>query len=124
MRALAGIPMDRMEAIEKLVDEFHLNVEERKTFLESPLLKEELVAAIVKIISRNDSYPSNWKSADDFEGVFLAKKDAGYVATYKVEEGLMRYSIIEIREFGEKEEAAKYAIERMFGGVIDGIEIN
>ena len=115
--------MDRMEAVEKLVDEFHLNVEERRKFSESPLLQKEVVAGIVNIISRNGSYPSDWKSESDFEGVCLEKRDVGYVATYKAEESLMRYSIIEIREFEEKEDAARYAMEKMFGGVIDGIEI-
>ena len=112
-----------METVEKLVDEFHLNVEERKTFLESPLLKEEVEAGIIKIISQKGFYPSNWKPETDFEGVYLEKSEKKYVATYKAEDGLANYSIVEIREFEDKEEAARYALEKMFGGIIDGIEI-
>ena len=115
--------MDRMEAIEKLVDDFHLNVEDRETFRESPLLIDEVIAGIVSIISQRGFYPSNWKPENDFEGVCLAKNNAKYLATYKTEESLAKYSIVEIREFEDKTEAARYAIEKMFGGVIDGMEI-
>ena len=112
-----------MEAVERLVDKFHLNVEEREIFLESPLLKDEVVTGIVNIISQRGSYPSNWNSRKDFEGVCLEKNDNKYLATYKTEVSLAKYSIIETREFEDKAEAARYAMAKMFRGIIDGIEI-
>ena len=115
--------MERMEAIEKLVDEFHLNVEERKIFIFSPLLQEEVIAEIANIVSQKGSYPSSWKSETDYEGAYLEAHEEIYVATYNAEESLMRYSIVEVREFEERSDAAKYAMERMFGDEIDGIEI-
>ena len=115
--------MDRIEAIEKLVDEFHLNVEERETFLDSPLLKDEVISGIGNIISQKGFYPSNWKPEIDFEGVFLEEKDEKYFAIYKAEESLAKYSVIETKEFEDKAEAARYAVEKMFAGAIDGIEI-
>ena len=52
--------MERAEAIIKLINTFHLNVEERTLFLDQPLSINELGSAIKDSIHRFGGYPKDW----------------------------------------------------------------
>ena len=115
--------MERIEAIRKLVDTFHLNIEERKVFSNIPLTIEEVVLNISHLLTKNKTYPSSWSADDNYDGVLLELREDDIIGTHKAEISLMQYKIIEQQSFSEPELAARYAAKKMFGDEIDGIEV-
>jgi hypothetical protein len=116
--------MERTDAIRKLVNTFHLNVEERNLFSTSALTIEEVVNSISNILSEVQCYPTGWNAEDSYEGVFIEIKDGKILGTRKTEKSLTRYEILDEQTFSAPEAAARYAIDIMFNGCIDGIDYN
>ncbi len=115
--------MERTEAIRKLVDTFHLDVEEREVFSDSPLTIDEVVSNISYLLNKNKNYPSSWNADENYDGVLLELRENEITGTHKTEISLMHYKIMEQQSFSEPELAARYAVKKMFGDGIDGIEL-
>lgn len=116
--------MERTEAIRKFVDTFHLTVEERKVFSESPLTFEEVISGISTLLTQYKNYPSSWAASDNYDGVLLEMAENEIIGTHKAEIGLMQYKTIDQQSFSEPESAARYAATRMFVDDIDGVDVN
>jgi hypothetical protein len=115
--------MDRATAINKLIDSFHLSVEERREFEASPVGLDEAILGVARIFNEHGCYLSSWSRDEDFDGVLLESAEIGISALHMAEVGMSRYSVLSDQQYPSLEIAAKFALEKMFTGNIDGVPV-
>ena len=115
--------MNRNLAVIKLIDDFHLNVDDRAQFVSHPVDLDEAVAGVVHILSEQRCYPSSWSQHEDYDGVLLRMGIGSISAVRKAEIGFARYETVERQQFESTVDAAKYALQAMFSRDIDGVPV-
>ena len=117
--------MTERELVRKFVAKWHLNVAERKAIPSGSLAGSLIVTEICAVVDEQGWYPVDWRPDDGFDGGLIERLDAGRCKLYwKVECGVSRFALQEVREFHSLSDAAREYAVRFFGNNFDGIPID
>ena len=119
----------RQELILKLLRDFHLNVQDRKVFNDSPLTIAEMEFGIQSVLSTNKFFPNKFSSWDsevfNYDGCVIEKiSENKYFVHFQISGATMNLLESKTFSFDGIDKAIDFYIKAEFKeGNIDGIPI-
>jgi hypothetical protein len=115
--------MDRQSAILQLLNSFHLDVEDRKQFVELPVKLDEALSAVTDALEKYGRFPTTWHEQEPYDGVLLEAEKGRIKATRKAEVGMACYKVMSQQNFQSPMDAAGFALKAMYSKSIDGVPV-
>lgn len=111
---------------EKLLDTFHLGVQERNLLPDGKVRISTIKKIIEKKLKSSGWFPIAWRPETPFQGALLEfRGDRNTVLLYKkAEVSYMNFEMLGKKEYSNCDMAIVNFMKYMFGGQIDGIDIN
>lgn len=108
----------------RFVDNWHLNVKDRQSLSGGSLSGHLIVDAIARVVQQEDWYPVGWRPDQGFDGGLIESLPGNRCRIHwKMEIGVQRFELQEVKEFDSLREGIKAYGSRFFGDVFDGIKI-
>ena len=113
------------ELARKLVEDWHLNVRDRKLIPTEGIAASTLIAAIRDIIAEESRYPKDWSPDSFFDGILIVPSEQGFILHECRETGVGRYTYVGESRVDTLEEAVKRFVAAVLSpDQIDGIAID
>ncbi len=109
----------------KFVEKWHLNVAERDSLEMGSLAGTLIVVEICALLEKHGWYPIDWRPDHGFDGGLIERFENGHCQVHwKVEVGVQRFALQEIKAFDSTSDAIRDYALRFFGPDFDGIVID
>jgi serine kinase of HPr protein (carbohydrate metabolism regulator) len=110
-------PLNRESTIKKLIEQFHINVIERRIFIDNPLKLSEIKAYVNKALETSKYVPAIAESGG-LEGFYIEKTPTAILL-----HGRDYHGFINSKKYDSVDDAVEVYIKKEWGTAIDGINL-